>query len=645
MNMNGKILKKKTIGIIISVFVLLVASSIYFVCRYYPTNPPYSSEINAVLLTAGDNRAELEKVLKHYGRNPADSLKLRAAEFLIANMPGKRSEYYDAPLGDVASVLLRWTSSSDKEIIKDAYGLGELIVRDDVKHIAGDYLINNIDLAFKVWEEQPWGKHIPFDAFCENILPYRVSTEPLENWRAKALASFADVNRSFGEQPDISAVEACEKVNKLLPTFRLDKDFIPMSYSMLGATTRNTCEGITSYALFVMRALGIPVTQDYTPKYPYIKSGHSWNAVRSDSGKYISFMGTETVPGKPHQGTTFIQAKIFRKTFAILDSARKDPSLIPPMYRNVCFKDVTPEYAGYGDVAVPISFPPPAGVSKNDIYLAMLDSDVRWVITGRGKSDRDSVLFSGIGSIIVYLPVYYKNDVPTPAGNPFRLDTVGKPRFFATGATQYDTLLLSEVKLVNKIAVDTWRNRMLHGVFEAANTSDFSDSVTLHTINKPPNGFDYTVAKLKSTGKFRYMRYLPPEKSYCNVSEIGVYGTDGKKLSGTPIGLQDPKPEALSINNVFDEDPKTFYDFKDAWVGLDFGEPQRIAEIRYFPRNDNFEVSYWDGTSWQSIGELNIDNLGIKVPSGVLLRLTNAIQTERQEDRVFFIDNGFQQIN
>jgi hypothetical protein len=584
-------------------------------------------------------------VLKHYGDNPADSLKLRAAEFLIVNMPDKRSEYYDAPLGDVATVLLRWTSSSDKETVKDVYGLGELIVRDDVKYITGDYLINNIDLAFKVWEAQPWCKHIPFDAFCEDILPYRVSTEPLENWRVKALASFADINRSFGEEPGISAVEACEKVNKLLPAFRLDKDFIPMSYTMLMATTRNTCEGITAYTLFVMRALGIPVAQDYTPMYPYIKSGHSWNAVRDDSGKYISFMGTETVPGEPHQGTTFIQAKIFRKTFKILDSVRKDPSLTPPMYRNVRFKDVTSEYAGYGDIRAPISFPPPAGVSKDDVYLAMLDGDVRWVITGRGKPDGDSVLFAGIGDKIVYLPVYYKNDVPMPAGVPFRLDSVGRPRFFATGSTQDDTLRLSEVKLVNKIAVDTWRNRMLHGVFQAANNSDFSDSVTLHTINKLPDGFNYTRVRLKNTGKYRYIRYLPPEKSFCNVSEIGIYGTDGKKLSGVPIGIRGDNPEAMSINNVFDDDLVTFYDLKGAWVGLDLGEPQQIGEIRYFPRNDHFEVSYWNGTQWQSTGKLNVNTPVLKVPSGVLLRLTSAVQTARQEDRIFFLHNGFQQIN
>jgi hypothetical protein len=93
--------------------ILFIATVITW--RHYQwANPPYSPEINAVLFMAGDNRPELEQVLKHYSQKPEDSLKLRAAEFLIVNMPGKYSEYYDAPWNDIATVCLRWTRSSDQ---------------------------------------------------------------------------------------------------------------------------------------------------------------------------------------------------------------------------------------------------------------------------------------------------------------------------------------------------------------------------------------------------------------------------------------------------------------------------------------------------------------------------------------------------
>ncbi|MDR1338747.1 MAG: hypothetical protein LBK58_01610 [Prevotellaceae bacterium] len=154
--MCNKISKKTANSFIMYAFVLLISGSLYFTWRHYRwKNPLWSPEINAVLFMAGDNRPELEKVLKHYSKNPSDSLKLLAARFLIVNMPDRKSEYYDAPLENVATVLLRWTSSSDKKLVMDTYGLGELTVREDVKYITGDYLIENIELAFKVWKEQP----------------------------------------------------------------------------------------------------------------------------------------------------------------------------------------------------------------------------------------------------------------------------------------------------------------------------------------------------------------------------------------------------------------------------------------------------------------------------------------------------------
>jgi hypothetical protein len=644
MRMHNKISKKTTNSLIMSAFILLITSSVYFTWRYYQwKNPPYSPEINAVLFMAGNNRSELEKVLKHYGKNPSDSLKFRAAEFLIANMPDNQSEYYDAPLEDVATALLRWTSSSNKELIMDTYGLGELIVREDVKYITGDYLIDNIELAFKVWEEQPWGKHIPFDVFCEDILPYRVSTEPLENWRAKALASFDGIYRSFKEQPDISAVEACTQVNKLLPQFRIDKDFIPMSYSMMMATTRNTCNGIAAVTIFTMRALGIPVTQDYTPMYPHLNIRHAWNAVRDSSGKYISFAGTEGVPGEPHQGTASVQPKVYRRTFGIQNVTAENISAIYPMFHDSCFKDVSSEYPNFGDVRAPVNIPPPAGASEKYVYLAMLAANIRWEIVARGKLDGTAVLFPGVGYKIVYMPVYYVNNMLTPAGNPFRLDTIGKIQFFDVNTTQYDTFLLSDIKLFGRPTANIWRERMLKGRFEASNKSDFSEATILHTIKKLPDGLNYNKVKIKNANKFRYVRYFP--YNYCNVSEIGIYGVNGEKLSGVPIGTQNPNDEQMSINNVFDENLATFYDVPSVWVGLDFGEPKQIAEIQYFPRNDNCEVFYWNGVDWQLIGKLNVHSPKLKVPHGALLRLKNVMKATTQEDRVFFLHNGFQEIN
>jgi hypothetical protein len=79
------------------------------------------------------------------------------------------------------------------------------------------------------------------------------------------LASFADLDE-FLNQPSTTAVEACRKINDLLPRFRMDKDFPSMNFTQLMTSVRGTCDNIVALAVFNMRALGILVTFEFTPK-------------------------------------------------------------------------------------------------------------------------------------------------------------------------------------------------------------------------------------------------------------------------------------------------------------------------------------------------------------------------------------------
>lgn len=70
------------------------------IISYSCTKP---SELTMALYLAGDNADELEKVLLHYSGNKNDSLKYKAAVFLIENMQGhysvcgeSLSKYYKA---------------------------------------------------------------------------------------------------------------------------------------------------------------------------------------------------------------------------------------------------------------------------------------------------------------------------------------------------------------------------------------------------------------------------------------------------------------------------------------------------------------------------------------------------------------------
>lgn len=108
-------------------YILIIITS----CSHYP------KEIEYALKLAGKNRPELEKVLAHYSKNPEDSLKYKAAVFLIENMP--------------------WHYSYKGEAV-DYY-----------------YLSENLDLAFQLWNKYPWADNVPYDIFLNYLLPYKIS--------------------------------------------------------------------------------------------------------------------------------------------------------------------------------------------------------------------------------------------------------------------------------------------------------------------------------------------------------------------------------------------------------------------------------------------------------------------------------------
>jgi len=622
-------------NILRSLFLIILVSS----CTSYPET------IEVVLRQAGNNRKELEKVLIHYGKVPADSLKLRAAEFLITNMPGKYSEYYDAPWNDVGTVSLRWTSSSNKKLVLDTYQLGEPVKRDDVTHITADYLISNIELAFKVWQEQPWGKYLPFDIFCEEILPYRISTEPLENWREKALASFADLYRTFAEDSTMTTVKACIMLNSILPLFRMDKDFPEMNYSQLMSSTRSTCDGMAALAAFSMRALGIPVTVDYTQKWTDANHGHTWNSVYDTSGMHISFMGVETNPNEPHNKVIGRPAtKIYRRTFSIQNIYKK----LSYFSQELCEKngiDVTAEYGRSVDVNIPVTHPCP---DTKYAYLTTLYETV-WMPVGWGIVEQDTIHFSSVGKQALYMPVYYQNNIQTAACFPFWLDDDGNCRFLKPDTSYQELLVLEDIApSENKHVM-----RMFDGRFEGANCSDFSDARLLHTIKEVRGPFFHSF-DIRNTSEYRYLLYYSPDNSRCNVAELEFYNENNDKLTGKVIGTIGTWSNTPSTREkAFDGDPTTFFDadsLNNTWVGLELDNPAVVKKIRFLPRtegnniyeNNIYELFYWDGQQWY-LQDKQVSagyQLEFCVPVNALFYLRNI--TTKKTGRCFMIQDGIQ---
>lgn len=254
------------------------------------------------LALAEENRQELEKVLKYYQNSPK---KLAAAHFLIQNMPYYYE--YDSQQLDTVKTIIKdalkekrapWIKSliiSDQKVKMNQDIFYTLRKKYDIQTITADYLINNIDLAFKVWKEQPWNKNLCFEDFCELILPYRIANEKLSDWRNTYYNKYVPLLDSLYKGNDV--IEACNTLVRILKKegFYYNAQFkIPhLDALFLMENRAGYCKETCDISLYAMRAVGIPVATDQMVYSPEYQGGHSWNVVRDTTGQFIPFLYTD----------------------------------------------------------------------------------------------------------------------------------------------------------------------------------------------------------------------------------------------------------------------------------------------------------------------------------------------------------------
>lgn len=190
-------------------------------------------QLEKVLTLSGNNRSALEKVLEHYKENEADSLKLRAAKFLIMNMPGHQSytgkdieEYYV----EAEKIIF-----SDRKIDEQVNELNNLLLefpsddfefKEDYSVIKASYLIQSIDAAFDDWQQGRWARGITFEEFCEYMLPYKcVEFQAFDDWRnvLKPIANDTLCDFSYNDIWNKTPYHAAEAINiKLRDTVIVD---------------------------------------------------------------------------------------------------------------------------------------------------------------------------------------------------------------------------------------------------------------------------------------------------------------------------------------------------------------------------------------------------------------------------------------
>lgn len=669
---------KVLIKLVLVCLFAIIGNFLFFSCSETKKDVVVVSVLENALRQAGKNRTELEKVLSYYQADPADSLKYKAACFLIENMPfytyykGERLDQYLSYYTLLQETRGRGISPQTiADSIRHMYGpllLDSLQHYKDIETIDSTYLCNNIEWAFKVWQEQPWGKHISFAVFCEYLLPYRIGDETLSSWREDIYRKYNPLLDSLRASGVLDKEDPIVAVRCLLDSIRKDgtvfTTIVPADLPHVGPEIAQfktgSCRETSDFVVYVCRALGIPCAKDFMPIRGDENDSHQWISFTDKYGTLYYHEFPNGVSEVRKDGICKIpKIKVYRNTFSLNHSMQKEmqklDTTIVPLFKDPHIVDVTFFYTQ--DFKKELKIPESAlykGKKNSRIAYLCASRCMEWEPVAWTEFDGRNLVFTDIQKGPVMRVATYERGRLRFWTDPFEINVSNDFHFFTPSDSVQEVTLFAKYTLRTE---EMFRNRMIGGIFEGSNDPDFHEKDILYRIDRKPERLQ-TVVQAYSPKTYRYVRYIGPENSHCNIAEVVFYTLGDTiplkgKIIGTPGCFQ--KDGSHEYTNVFDSNVSTSYDYIEpsgGWSGLDLGTPKRIEKIVYTPRSydnyirpgDEYELFYCAKKErWESLGRQvsKADSLAYKnVPANALLLLKN--YSRGVQERIFNYERGIQ---
>lgn len=204
--------------------------------RYAGVPKEYHALIDRTIATAGDNAKELERALKEVPTSQREGM-----AFLISYMPER-----------------------------------------DAKSLSADFLLENVEYAYKARAEFPWAKTVPDSVFLNDVVAYANLNENRESWRKDFYERFKKYVASCKTMR-----EAIDSVNKnvrdeLLVDYNTKREKPDQAPYESMRQHMASCSGLSILLTDAFRAVGIPSRVAGTPAWHDDRGNHNWNEVWID---------------------------------------------------------------------------------------------------------------------------------------------------------------------------------------------------------------------------------------------------------------------------------------------------------------------------------------------------------------------------
>jgi hypothetical protein len=620
----------------------------------------YPSDVQESFELAGSNRNELENVISHYEENKNDSLKLKAALFLIKNMKfhtyeekfthadnifnkietlktegndvfedRKRKNYIEKQLDSLNNIYSDVLTSQNPKAT-------------DVTKINAEFLINNIDLAFEAWGKIPLTYRANFNDFCNYVLPYRNGSEPVSiNDRKLLMNKYSWISDSLRLGTSIQRVVDIVREQIHFRTLMTIREKYPQPLSVLDFDKIKVglCADGTTYMVHLFRALGIATGNDYVPHWGnHWSRGHDWFFVKY--GRETLYLDAAVEPNDPKDLLLVYKVesipKIYRKSFAV----NGDTTF------SIRDLDVTSEYFEVLSPKIPIVLNHSLKIHPK---ICVYDVEKGWAPVDEALFKDSYIQTHNLGLNVVYMAGYFNDNQFMPINYPFTFDKYTKElHFFKPSSTIINSAiverkypLFSKRYQLKRILIEE-----LNGCFfEGSNDSIFQKRTILYTIH----GLDSPQlqrVKIVNSTKYKHLRFYSP-KLQGYVSELAFYDKQGHLLTGQVLKSNPIFKDSLNDNNT-----NTYFGGEKEFIGVQLKIPSSIGSIEFQSRNDGnhiivgntYELFYWN-KDWVLV-ETKLAKGPIlpfdKLPKNALFLLKNKTK-KGKEHHVFVLDENKRQ--
>lgn len=227
----------------------------------------------------------------------------------------------------------------------------------DLQTVDAQTFYENVFYAVKARRELPWARQVPDEDFLQQVLSPRGTGEPLQRWRRHFYAALVPEVQHLGARDIDRAIAVA--TNAYGDYFQYEGDTTWEDFGLLTslAVHEGRCEDCSNVLNTMLRTLGIPACQAYTPWWGHCDGNHAWTWIR----------GFGEVPGDGANGV-----KVYVKTW--------DGKL-----------DVTADYTPV--TAVEFATAAPDG-TEAEVLVWNLDD---WRVITREKAQGGRVRFDNVG--------------------------------------------------------------------------------------------------------------------------------------------------------------------------------------------------------------------------------------------------------